>query len=199
VPSEGLPLAFRKGSSTEGLLPILGYVLGDQVGSRVFDDAWGDRIAIILMTLAAAWAVVQRLRRGESIGWWIPSIAIYLFIRGIAGLIWGEEVFLGIGIALKVGLGLAALGSVVMGKPAAASLAPLVLPFSERHPHADRHSSRVRGLSLCGLLRRSSTAWNPKFSRRYENVRRHWDRARTPTRRRSPQLGAIGLPCPICR
>ena len=143
-----LPVAFRKGNSTEGILPILGYVVGDQIGSRLFTDLWGDRIAIVLMTLAAGWAVVQRHRRGEGIGWWIPSIAIYLFIRGIAGLIWGEDVFLAIGIALKVCLGLAALGSVLIGKPLAAKLAPLVLPFSEATQNHRRFITTMRNLTL---------------------------------------------------
>ena len=143
-----LPLAFRKGNSTEGFLPILGFVVGDQLGSRAFGDVWGDRVAIILMTLAAGWAVVQRYRRGEDIGWWIPSIATYLFIRGIAGLIWGEDVFLAIGIALKVGLGLAALGSVIIGKPLAAKLAPLVLPFSNEMQKHKRYLSTMRNLTL---------------------------------------------------
>lgn len=143
-----LPLAYRKGSSTEGLLPILGYVIGDQLGGRFFGDTAGDRIAIILMTAAAGWAVVQRQRRGESIGWWIPSVAVYLFFRGVAGLIWGEDVFLGIGIGLKVALGLAALGSVLIGRAAAAKLAPLVLPFSDAIQAHSRYRSTMRNLTL---------------------------------------------------
>lgn len=146
--AEELPPAFRKGSSTEGLLPIAGYLGGDWVGTRLFDDAWGARIAIICMTLAAGWAMVQRKRRGEDVGKWIPGIAIYLFLRGIAGLIWGEDVFLGIGIALKVGLGLAALGSVIIGKPIAARLAPLVLPFSKEVQAHPTYHRTMRNLTL---------------------------------------------------
>lgn len=143
-----LPAAFRKGSSTEGLLPIIGYVAGEQIGNRIWNDLAGDRLAIVLMTLAAGWAVVQRLRRGESIGWWIPSIAVWLFVRGVAGLIWGETVFLGLGIALKVGLGLAALGSVIIGKAVAAKLAPLVLPFSEQTQKHQRFITTMRNITL---------------------------------------------------
>ncbi len=146
--SVDLPLAYRKGSSTEGVLPIAGFVIGDQVGTRLFGDVTGDRLAIILMTLAASWAVVQRHRRGEAIGWWIPSIAVYLFFRGVAGLIWGEDVFLAIGIGLKVALGLAALGSVLVGQAFAAKLAPLVLPFSEETRAHERFISTMRNLTL---------------------------------------------------
>ena len=148
VRDDDLPLAYRKGSSTEGLLPLLGFFIGENVGSRLFGEAWGDRLAIILLTLAAAWAVVQRLRRGEAIGWWIPSIAVYLFIRGIAGLIWGEDVFLAFGIGLKVALGLAALGSVVIGRPLAALLAPMVLPFNEQTQAHPRYFSTMRNVTL---------------------------------------------------
>lgn len=146
--ADDLPLAYRKGSSTEGLLPILGYVVGDQLGGRAFGDTAGDRIAIVLMTVAAGWAVVQRQRRGESIGWWIPSVAVYLFFRGIAGLIWGEDVFLGIGIGLKVALGLAALVSVLIGKAFAGKLAPLVLPFSQEVQQHKRYRTTMRNLTL---------------------------------------------------
>lgn len=126
-----LPLAYRQGNSIEGLLPIIAYVAGDQLGSRLFSDDAGTRIAVIAMTAAAVWALVQRHRRGQGIGWWIPSVAAYLFLRGIAGIIWGEDVFLAIGIGLKLALGLAAIISVAVGKPLAALLSPMVLPFAE--------------------------------------------------------------------
>lgn len=125
-----LPVAFRQGNSIEGLLPIIAYVAGDQLGSRAVSDEFGTRIAVVAMTAAAVWALVQRHRRGQGIGWWIPSVAAYLFARGVAGIIWGEDVFLAIGIGLKSALGLAALVSVVVGRPLAAVLSPLVLPFT---------------------------------------------------------------------
>ena len=56
---EDLPAAYQQGRSTEGILPIVAYVAGDQIGSRLFSDTAGVRLAIVLMTLAAAWAVVQ--------------------------------------------------------------------------------------------------------------------------------------------
>ncbi len=148
IDSDNLPAAYRPGSSTEGLLPIFGFIVGDQLGSRVFGDLWGDRLAIILMTLAAGWAVVQRQRRGVAIGWWIPSIAVYLFCRGVAGLIWGEDVFLAIGIGLKVTLGIAALVSVIIAKPAAAFLAPMVLPFSDETQAHRKYYTTMRNLTL---------------------------------------------------
>ncbi len=143
-----LPLAFRSKSTTEGLLPIAGYVIGDQVGSRLFDDTTGARIAIVAMTAAASWAIVQRRRRGESIGWWIPVVALYLLGRGIAGLIWGEDVFLATGIGLKVLLGIAALASVLIGRPLAGELAPLVLPVDDHVREHRRWHVTMRNLTL---------------------------------------------------
>jgi len=145
---DDLPLAYRRGSTTEGILPLAAFFIGDSVGSRLVNDLWGDRIAIICMTLAAGWAVVQRQRRGEAIGWWIPSVAIYLFVRGIAGLIWGEDVFLAFGIGLKVALGVAALGSVLIGRAILAKLAPLVLPFNEETQAHARYQSTFRNITL---------------------------------------------------
>lgn len=126
-----LPLAYRQGSAIEGFLPIAGFILGEQLGGRAFGEIWGDRIAIIAMTAGAAWSIIQRVRRGQAIGWWIPSVFVYFLIRGIAGLIWGEQVFLAFGIGLKVSLGIAALVSVLIGKAAVGLLIPLVLPFDE--------------------------------------------------------------------
>jgi hypothetical protein len=145
---EELPVAFRRGNSLEGVLPILGYMAGDQIGSRVFNDLTGDRIAIVAMTLAAGWAIVQRQRRGQRIGWWIPGIAVYLLIRGIAGLIWGEDVFLAMGIGVKVALGLAALGSVLIRRPLAAELSPMILPFSDDVRAHKLFRTTMRNLTL---------------------------------------------------
>ncbi|MGI9605933.1 MAG: hypothetical protein ACR2P0_07310, partial [Acidimicrobiales bacterium] len=130
-PSGELPVAFRQGNTFEGVLPILAYFAGDQLGTRALSETAGNRIAIVAMTLASGFAIVQRHRREQAIGWWIPSVAGYLFIRGIAGLIWGEDVFLAFGIGLKVALGLTALVSVMIGRAIVGELAPLVLPFSE--------------------------------------------------------------------
>lgn len=132
-----LPLAYRQGSAIEGFLPIAGFIAGEQLGGRAFGELWGDRIAIIAMTLGAAYSIIQRQRRGQSIGWWIPSVFVYFLVRGIAGLIWGEQVFLAFGIGLKVALGVGALVSVLIGKAAAGLLAPLILPFdddTQAHP-----------------------------------------------------------------
>ncbi len=146
--TEELPLAYRQGNSIEGLLPIIAYVLGDQVGTRVWSDDVGVRLAVVAMTAAAIWAVIQRHRRGQSIGWWIPSVGAYLFLRGIAGIIWGEDVFLGIGIGLKVVLGLAALGSVLIGKALGAILAPMVLPFGESVRNHPVFATTMRNITL---------------------------------------------------
>ena len=148
IDPNNLPVAFRQGSSIEGILPIAGYFIGEQLGNRAINELWGDRIAIVLMTLGAAWSVVQRKRRGQAIGWWIPSIAVYLFFRGVAGLIWGETVFLAIGIGLKVALGLAALVSVLIGRALAGMLAPLVLPFDETTRAHPIFVATMRNLTL---------------------------------------------------
>ena len=143
-----LPLAYQRGTSTEGILPIAGYVIGDQIGSRLVSDDAGVRLAIVLMTAAAVWAVIQRVRRGKAIGWWIPGVAIYLFGRGIAGLVWGEDVFLAVGIGFKVALGLAALVSVLVGRALAGELAPLVLPFRETVRQHERYITTMRNVTL---------------------------------------------------
>lgn len=149
---EDLPVAYQRGTSTEGILPIAGYVVGDQLGSRFLSDDAGVRLAVVLMTAAAVWAIVQRVRRGKAIGWWIPSVAAYLFVRGVAGLLWGEDVFLAIGIGLKVALGLAALISVIVRRPFAAELAPLVLPFSKSVQQHPLYFSTMRNVTLSYAL-----------------------------------------------
>ena len=147
-----LPRAYQQGGAVEGLLPILGYVLGDQIGSRIWGDLAGDRIAIVAMTLASGWALAQRIRRGNGVGWWLPTISLYLLLRGIAGLIWGEDVFLAAGIGVKVVLGVVALGSVLIGRPAAAELAPMILPFTLEQQKHTTFLSTMRVLTLTYAL-----------------------------------------------
>ena len=143
-----LPLAYRQGNAIEGLLPIIAYLAGDWIGSRVWSDGAGTRVAVVAMTAASVWAVIQRHRHGKSVGWWIPSVAGYLFCRGVAGIIWGEDVFLAIGIGLKSLFGLAALTSVLIGRPLAALLAPLVLPFSDQVRAHPIYSTTMRNITL---------------------------------------------------
>lgn len=145
---EELPLAFRQQSPLEGFLPIVGWVLGEQLGGRLFGDEAADQTAIIAMTAASGWAVVQRRRRGQNIGWWIPALATYFLLRGIAGIIWGETVFLSVGIGLKVALGLTALGSVLIGRAAATYLAPMLLPFNAHVRAHRRFFVTMRNLTL---------------------------------------------------
>lgn len=115
----------------EGLLPLIAYIGGERLGTWQFGEVSGDRIAIVAMSLAAIWAGIQRHRRGQALGWWIPGLFVYLLVRGVSGLIWGEDVFLAFGIGVKVALGLGALISVAIGRPLAYELIHLVLPFSE--------------------------------------------------------------------
>jgi len=128
---EDLPAAFRRGSAFEGLLPLIAYIAGERLGTWQFGEVSGDRIAIAAMSLAAVWSGVQRHLRGQSIGWWIPGLFVYLLVRGIAGLVWGEDVFLAFGIGVKVALGVGALVSVVIGRPLAHEFIHMVLPFTE--------------------------------------------------------------------
>ena len=66
-----LPLAYQRGTSTEGILPIAGYVIGDQIGSRLVSDDAGVRLAIVLMTAAAIclrWSFIRAASSPGSAG-----------------------------------------------------------------------------------------------------------------------------------
>lgn len=103
--------------------------------------------AIGAATLWSIKAAYSRKRRGLGIGKFLPLITAGIIARGIIGIITDSEaVYFGIGIATKAGLGLALIGSAIIGRNLIGTYAPLLFGFDDatvQHPIYMRAMDRV--------------------------------------------------------
>ncbi len=82
--------------------------------------------------------VVPAAPPGARIGWYLPVVTAMLVTRGVIAIIFDSSaVYFGLGIATKALIGVGLIASVLIGRPAMAELAPLVIPFdhvTRTHP-----------------------------------------------------------------
>lgn len=104
------------------------------VGSR---EAWFGAAVAASVALSIR-SLVARRRRGLPYGRFIPIVTAWLVIRGLIGVITGnEDIFFGLSIAAKVAIGIALLVSVAIGRSIGAYAAPWIFGFSDEvqaHP-----------------------------------------------------------------
>ncbi len=117
------------GSNVDQFMPVLlFFVLYNLVNIKA---------AVVASTLWSIKAAVSRRRAGLDIGWWLPTITIYLILRaGITILvdedvvdfgISSEAVYFGIGFVTKFLVGLGFAITIVIGKPFLAWAVPKVV------------------------------------------------------------------------
>ena len=124
------PANWGPSDNLNALLPVVAFVgLNSYKGL-----GW----AIAGTTVASLFAMWRRWKTGQGIGKFIPILAASLIIRGAIGIITdSKDVYFGTGIALKVMVAMALVGSVMVGKNALARLAPYGLPLTRsttEHP-----------------------------------------------------------------
>ena len=111
-------------------LPVLAFVIANRFG--------GLKWAIAAATAASVRSAYQRRRRGARVGWYLPVVTGMLIARGTIAIIFDSSaVYFGLGIATKALIGVGLMVSVLIGRPALAELAPLVIPFdhvTRAHP-----------------------------------------------------------------
>jgi len=98
------------------------------------------KAAVVASTLWSIKAAVSRRRAGLTIGWWLPTITIYLILRaGVTILvdedivdfgISSEAVYFGIGFVTKFLVGLAFAVTIIVGKPFLAWAVPKVVDLA---------------------------------------------------------------------
>ena len=134
MPADGTPspqLARNGGwRSLEPVAPILLFLVLNRLG--------GLRLAVAGATLWAIKLGIDRRRRGQPLGRFVPILTAALIARGVAGIITDSEtVYFGLGIAGKFAGAAVLIGSAIIGKPLAAIGAPMLLaatPAMQRHP-----------------------------------------------------------------
>ncbi|MEO0491947.1 MAG: hypothetical protein AAF081_00875 [Actinomycetota bacterium] len=123
------PAGLAGGSNLDQLMPVvLFFVIYNTVG-------------IIWAVLAAtAWSIkaaIGRRNRGLTIGWWLPTVSVYLIARAAVTLaadrdwidfgISTDAVYFGIGFATKFLIGIAVAVTIIVGKPVLAWAVPKVV------------------------------------------------------------------------
>jgi len=131
--------------SLDSVMPVLLFI----VLNKTLGLGW----AIAGATVWSVKAAISRRRRGLAIGKMLPLITAFLVARGIVGIITDSEaVYFGIGIGTKIALGLALVGSVVIGRDVVGWAAPFLFGFdaeTQRHPI---YRSTTRIITLVAAL-----------------------------------------------
>lgn len=144
LPSNQGPLATLETVAPVLLFVVLNarfFVLPDTFGS----DRFWFATAVIASVGWSLFSIRRRKRQGLPVGRFIPIVTGWLVFRGLIGVITGnEQIFFALSIAAKVAIGLALLGTVVMGRSFAGQAAPWVFGFS---PRVQAHPSYISGMA----------------------------------------------------
>ena len=115
---------------------------------------------VLAVAAATGWslkAVYSRRRRGLSVGAWLPCLTAYLVLRAAVSIaveremldfgVSAEAVYFGIGIATKVLLGLAAVVTILIGRPFALKAVHWVVVLPETMSSHPRFISALRNVT----------------------------------------------------
>ncbi|MEM8706705.1 MAG: hypothetical protein AAGE98_09630 [Actinomycetota bacterium] len=128
------PRGLAGGSNLDQLMPVvLFFVL-----FNVFDSIiW----AVVAATAWSIKAAIGRRNRGLNIGWWLPTVTLYLMVRAAITIavdrewvdfgISPEAVYFGIGFATKFLIGIAVAVTILVGKPVLAWAVPMVVKLPQ--------------------------------------------------------------------
>lgn len=116
------PTSFRQSGAFDSVVAVALFVVFDRVAGLPF--------AIGAATLWSVKAAVVKHRRHERLGWLLPITTVYLVVRGVIGIVTDSRaVYFGISIATKYAIGLALIGSVLIGRGLLRTYAPKLFEF----------------------------------------------------------------------
>ena len=115
------------GSQLDQLMPVLLFLVFYNLDRVQVAGLSNIEVAVIAATAWSIKAACSRLRRGLPIGKWLPAITGYLVVRAAFSIaverelvdfgVSSEAVYFGIGIGTKTLVGLAAVATIIVGKP----------------------------------------------------------------------------------
>ena len=130
-------------------MPVLLFLLFYKLGNTA--------LAVAAATGWSLKAVYSRRRRGLPIGLWLPCVTVYLMLRAAVSIaverdlvnfgVSAEAVYFGIGIATKVLLGLAAIGTILTGRSFALMAVHWVVILPEAMSTHPRFVSALRNVT----------------------------------------------------
>ena len=127
VGAQSRRIAWGGGSQLDQLMPVVLFLVFYNLGSVQIAGLSNIEVAVIAATAWSIKAAYSRLRRGLPIGKWLPAITGYLVVRAAISIaverefvdfgVSSEAVYFGIGIGTKMLVGLAAVTTIIVGKP----------------------------------------------------------------------------------
>ncbi|MDP6176222.1 MAG: DUF3159 domain-containing protein [Acidimicrobiales bacterium] len=144
----------QRARTIDSIMPIVAFVLLNRLAGL----GW----AVLGATTWSVKAAVSRHRRGEGVGWYLPTLVVYLVVRGVVGILTDSEaVYFGIGIGTKALIGAALVGTAVVGRPFLGRVLHLAIPLDAEtmaHPVYLRVVSRLT--VALGLYQFLTSAWD---------------------------------------
>lgn len=141
-------------TSLDAAAPLFLFVI---LNARFFvlDSVGTDRqwfaAAVVVSVGWSIKSVVRRRRQGIAVGRFIPVVTAWLVIKGLVGVLTGnEDIFFGMSIGAKIAIGLALIGSVIAKKSFAGTAAPHVFGFSEAVQAHPSYISAMATITLVG-------------------------------------------------
>jgi uncharacterized membrane protein len=146
--------SFRESGAFDSIISVAAFILLD----KFFGLPW----AIAGVTVWSLKAAYVKHRKGQRIGWLLPVTTLFLIARGAVGIIFDSRaLYFGTGIAAKAAIGLALIGSVLIGKGVGVMYAHRVLPFpDEVRAHRIYRSTLNQLTVLAGCFEMGSAGWD---------------------------------------
>ena len=127
VGAQSRRIAWGGGSQLDQLMPVVLFLVFYNLDRVQVAGLSNIEVAVIAATAWSIKAAYSRLRRGLPIGKWLPAITGYLVVRAAVSIaverelvdfgVSSEAVYFGIGIGTKMLVGLAAVATIIVGKP----------------------------------------------------------------------------------
>lgn len=140
--------AQNPGVSLQSVVPVLLFLGVNRIA--------GLRWAVVVATIWSVKLLVDRRRRGISLGVFMPIVTAAILIRGAIGAITGSEtLYFGLGIASKYVVAAVLIGSIAIRKPLARYGAPYVLALTDdmmAHPRFHRAAVAVTAIAALYYL-----------------------------------------------
>ena len=146
--------------SLQSAVPVLAFLAVNRIA--------GLRWAVLAATLGSVGVAVDRRRRGQPLGKFMPVVTAAVVIRGVIGIATGSEtVYFGLGIATKYLIAAVLLGSAVIGVPLAERGAPFVMRIpQEMAEHRLFRSTMAIITAIAGLYYVTSASFDIWLFRR---------------------------------
>ncbi len=131
--NEPRPKLLEGGSNLDQVMPVVLFI--------VLFNIFNITVAVIAATAWSLKAAVSRRRRGLTIGWWLPTVTIYLIARSAITIMVEQEivdfgisskaVYFGIGFVTKILVGVGVAVTIFIGRPVLAWAIPKVVELHD--------------------------------------------------------------------